>query len=49
MSEFGEAPIKQEGSHVEYDSTCPIFPPETWKDRLRWKAKRFFNRLKYWL
>jgi len=43
---FELVPLKREGTAVPYDPTRPNFPPETWRDRLRWRTRRLRARLK---
>jgi hypothetical protein len=43
---FGLAQIKLEGEDIKYDPNAPIGPPETWRDRMKWRirALRFYFR-----
>lgn len=46
-STFGLASIKLEGCAVEYDRDRPLGPPETWRDRLGWRMRRWLAWLRY--
>jgi hypothetical protein len=45
-SQFGLAQLKQEGTSIPYDC-APAGPPETWRDRIKWRMKRLRNRLRH--